>query len=173
MTDHVKLRVQRDGTLDEMPLPRRVGYRAARTFGVVERLITSAGLIENGSRLDLGFFRPNQNDAAVVPEVKGNAVAAPRHGGPAAFRSRSCLRSAFAVGVRFRHRARPVLVHMPLKMDAALRSEKADQRDFDFRGSLELHETDKHTGGLGRGQVGNEPLPPPGPDGEKNQQQSQ
>src|SRR5262249_23563119 len=141
MSDDVKLGMQRNGSFDEMPLTRGIGDRAGRTFGVIERLISSAGLIENGSRLHTCFFRPYENDAEVIAEVKRNPVAALGDSGPAALRPRSRLRSAFAVGVSFYHGAGPVLVHVPLIIDTTLRGEVADDRYFDLGGSFKLHET--------------------------------
>ena len=79
-----------------------VGHRARGPFAVVERVARAASRVEQGFRLRLCSRGPDENDAAVVAEIKRNHFTAAGDGGPAAFVADARLRRAIGVRVGFR-----------------------------------------------------------------------
>ena len=155
---HIDSCVQGHSRLREPPLVVRVRDGAGGPLAVVESVAGPAVAREDILGLDLGPAGIDADDAQVVLEIEEGRILAAGDGLPAALVACAGPRAALGVPVGLRHGLGPVLLDLPAIPDAGGLRQEAPQGLLALGRAAQFHQADEDAGGLGRGQVVDEPL---------------
>lgn len=108
---------------------------------------------EHSSGLDFCAARPDQNDAAIILEVKRNYSITIVDSGPTGLGASAGLDAALLVSIGFGNGAGPMFRHGPLVIHAGGSGEVTLDGLAGHSAAFEFDQADEHAGGFAGGQV--------------------